>query len=230
MLELLFAGLLFVAAHLVVSNTRLRPMLMRRLTKGGYAGLYSLMALATLVYFVMAYNDAPRLHYFWPLEPMLYWVPKVLMLVAFIFLAGGILGATATSEALAGSAADEAALAKLTGGINRITRHPVQWALILWAASHLVANGDAASVVFFGGFLALSLAGNWFADRKKARASDDDWPAFAAATSNLPFAAIAAGRNRFVWRELAVPTAVGLVLYVAFFWGHGWVSAVSIYW
>lgn len=230
MTELLFAAILFVAAHLAVSNTRLRPMLMRRLSPGGYAGLYSVLALATLVYFVMAYNDAPRLRYFWPLEPMLYWVPKTLMLAALIFLAGGIVGKTATSEALEGSAADQAALAKLTGGINRITRHPVQWAIILWAASHLVANGDAASVIFFGGFLALSLVGNWFADRKKAHSSGADWLAFAAATSNVPFAAIASGRNRFAWRELAVPTAVGLVLYLAFFWGHDWVSGVDIYW
>ena len=230
MLELLFAAVLFVGAHLAVSNTGLRPLLMRWLTTGGYAGLYSVLALATLVYFVMAYNDAPRLHYFWPLEPILYWVPKVLMAVAFIFLAGGILGATATSEALAGCAADQAALAKLTGGINRITRHPVQWAIILWAASHLAANGDAASVVFFGGFLALSLAGSGFADRKKARSSGADWSAFAAATSNLPFAAIAAGRNQFAWRELAVPAAVGVALYLAFFWGHDWVSGVAIYW
>ena len=230
MLELLFASILFVAAHLAVSNTRLRPMLMRRLSKGGYAALYSVLALATLVYFVMAYNDAPRLHYFWPLEPMLYWVPKALMPIAFIFLAGGILGATATSEALEGCAADQAALAKLSGGINCLTRHPVQWAFILWAASHMVANGDAASVVFFTGFLLLSVAGSGFADRKKARAFGDDWRAFAGATSNLPFAAIAAGRNRFAWRELATPAAVGVALYLAFFWGHGWVSGVDVYW
>ncbi|MCY4213742.1 MAG: NnrU family protein [Gammaproteobacteria bacterium] len=230
MLELLFAGILFVASHLLVSNTRLRPMLMRGLGEKGYAAFYSVLALATLVYFIRAYNDAPRLHYFWPLEPMLYWAPKALMLLAFAFLAGGLLGANATPKALADSAADEAALAKLTGGINRITRHPVQWAIILWAASHLVANGDAASVVFFGGFLALSLVGSGFTDRKKARQAGDAWPAFAAATSNLPFAAIAGGRNRLVWRELAVPAAVGLALYLAFFWGHGWVSSVAIYW
>ncbi len=230
MIELLFAGLLFIAAHLAVSNTRLRPMLMRGLGEKGYAAFYSVLALATLIYFIRAYNEAPRLRYFWPLEPMLYWAPKALMPLALTFLAGGLLGANATPKALAGSAADEAAMAKLTGGINRITRHPVQWAIILWAASHLAANGDVASVAFFGGFLILSLAGTWCMDRKKARSSGDDWSAFAAATSNLPFAAIAAGRNRWVWREMAVPAAVGLALYLALFWGHDWVSAVAIYW
>ena len=230
MIELVFAGIVFVATHLLISNSRLRPMLMGRFSKGGYAALFSVIALVTLVYFVRAYNDAPRLDYFWPLDPMLYWVPKLLMPIACIFLAGAVFGSAATNDALAGCAKDDAALARLTGGISRITRHPVQWAIALWAASHLAANGDNASVAFFAGFLALSLAGNWFTDRKKAAALGDDWQAFAAATSNFPFAAIAAGRNRFAGRELALPTLVGLALYLAFFWGHGWISGADIYW
>ena len=230
MIELMFAAFVFVTAHLAVSNSRLRPMLIRRLSTGGYAALYSVIAVLTLVLFVMAYNEASRLRYLWPLDPMLYWVPKVLMPAAFIFLAGGIFGATATADSLAGCAKDDAALARLTGGINRITRHPVQWGIALWAATHLAANGDIASVAFFCGFLTLSLAGSWFADRKKAEALGNDWRAFAASSSYFPFVAIAAGRNRFVWRELTLPTAVGVALYLALFWGHGWVSGVEVYW
>jgi len=230
MLELLLAGALFVGTHLGISNTRLRTVLMERLSKGGYAALYSVVALATLVHFVMTYNDALRIHYLWPLDPLLYWAPKALMPLAFTFLAGGILGASATAESLAGCVADKAALTKLTGGITRITRHPVQWAIALWAASHLVANGDVASVVFFSGFLLLAVAGNGFMDRKKARLLGDDWQAFAAATSNVPFAAILAGRNRLVWRELTVPAALGVALYLAAFWGHEWVSGVEVFW
>ena len=129
---------------------------MRTLTERGYQGLYSLVALVTVVYLVMAYNDAPRLEYLWNLDPRLYWVPKLLMLPAFVLFAGGLKGAAQTASPLPGCATDEAALAKLTSGINRVTRHPVQWAFILWAASHIIANGDAESVVFFAVFLLLS--------------------------------------------------------------------------
>ena len=230
MSELLFAGALFLATHLGISNSPLRPALMRALSERGYQGLYSLVALVTVVYFVMAYNDAPRIAYLWNLDPRLYWVPKLLMLPAFILFAGGLKGAAQTASPLPGCAADAAALARLTGGINRVTRHPVQWAFILWAASHIIANGDAVSVVFFAVFLLLSLVGSVFADRKKAAAFGEDWQAFAAATSHLPFAAVAAGRNNIAWRELAGPAAIGVVLYLAAFWGHEWLSGASIYW
>ena len=230
MSELLFAGALFLATHLGISNSPLRPMLMRTLTERGYQGLYSLVALVTVVYLVMAYNDAPRLEYLWNLDPRLYWVPKLLMLPAFILFAGGLKGAAQTASPLPGCAMDEAALAKLTSGINRVTRHPVQWAFILWAASHIIANGDAVSVVFFAVFLLLSAVGSLFADRKKAAAYGEDWQAFAAATSHLPFAAVVAGRNKMAWGELGVPSALGLALYIGVFWGHEWLSGVGIYW
>lgn len=231
MSELLIAGILFLGTHLGISNSPLRGALMRRLSERAYQGIYSLVALVTVTYFVMAYNDAPRLAYLWNLDPRLYWAPKLLMLPAFMLLAGGLLGgATQTAAALRGCAEDPAKLAKLTGGMNRITRHPVQWAIALWAASHIVANGDAVSVVFFAAFLLLSLIGALFADRKKAAAFGEDWQAFAAATSHVPLAAVAAGRNRMAWGELALPAAVGLALYLAVFWGHQWLSGASIYW
>lgn len=231
MLKLIVAAGLFLATHLGISNSPLRGALMRGLSERGYQGLYSVVALVTVVYFVMAYNDAPRLAYLWNLDPRLYWAPKLLMLPAFMLLAGGLLGgATQTAAALKGCAEDPARLAKLTGGMNRITRHPVQWAIALWAASHIVANGDAVSVVFFTAFLLLSLVGAVFADRKKAAAFGEDWQAFAAATSHIPLAAIAAGRNKIAWRELAFPIAIGLALYLAVFWGHEWLSGVGIYW
>ena len=231
MFKLIVAGGLFLATHLGISNSPLRGALMRGLSERGYQGLYSLVALVTVVYLVMAYNDAPRLAYLWNLDPRLYWAPKLLMLPAFMLLAGGLLGGTTqTAAALKGCAEDPARLGKLTGGMNRITRHPVQWAIALWAASHIVANGDAVSVVFFTAFLLLSLVGAVFADRKKAAAFGEDWQAFAAATSHIPLAAIAAGRNKIAWGELALPAVIGLALYLAAFWGHEWLSGASIYW
>ena len=89
MSELLFAGALFLATHLGISNSPLRPALMRALSERGYQGLYSLVALVTVVYLVMAYNDAPRIAYLWNLDPRLYWVPKLLMLPAFHSLRRG---------------------------------------------------------------------------------------------------------------------------------------------
>jgi uncharacterized membrane protein len=96
----------------------------------------------------------------------------------------------------------------------RITRHPIMWGFMLWALAHILARGDTKSLVFFGSFLVLAGIGTLFMDaRKKAH---PDWPRFAAVTSHIPFAAIAQGRNRVVWREIGwLRPAIGLALFVA---------------
>ena len=33
-------------------------------------------------------------------------------------------------------------------GLLKITRHPVQWGILLFASAHLLANGDSASIIF----------------------------------------------------------------------------------
>lgn len=53
-------------------------------------------------------------------------------------------------------------------GIIRVTRHPLMWAIALWAATHVLARGDVRSVIFFGGFLVLALLGTVLMDRRKA--------------------------------------------------------------
>ena len=97
-------------------------------------------------------------------------------------------------------------------GMIRITRHPIMWGIMLWAAAHIVARGDLKSLVFFGSLLALAAIGTLLMDaRKKA---NPDWPRFAAVSSNVPFVAIAQGRNRIVWREIGwVRPAAGLAVF-----------------
>jgi uncharacterized membrane protein len=73
----------------------------------------------------------------------------------------------------------------------------------LWAVLHLIANGDVASFIFFGAFAVTALAGTVSIDAKRRRALGPAWQSFAAQTSIVPFAAIAAGRTRFDPGEIA---------------------------
>lgn len=50
-----------------------------------------------------------------------------------------------------------------------LTRHPLLWALALWAATHLLANDDLAHLLLFGGFLVMALAGVAQLDRRARR-------------------------------------------------------------
>ena len=58
------------------------------------------------------------------------------------------------------------------------------------------------AIVFFGAFLVTALAGMPSIDAKLARRDPATWQALSAATSIVPFAAIAQGRNRFVPGEI----------------------------
>src|SRR5204863_1311467 len=57
-------------------------------------------------------------------------------------------------------------------GIIRITRHPIMWGVMLWAAAHLLARGERAAAVFFGGFLVLAVLGTILMDRRKGSNPD----------------------------------------------------------
>jgi uncharacterized membrane protein len=228
MWQILFAGALFVGAHLGVSSTPLRARLVGAVGERGYFGIYSLLALATIGYLIWIYGEVPRYDYLWLPDPALYWVAKILMPFAFIFLLGGFMVKNPTAVGMEGVLADPDQRDSSISGLLRITRHPFQWAVVLWAGSHIVANGDTVSVVFFASFAVLSLAGTVLLDRKKAIAIGADWEPFAAGTSNVPFAAILTGRNRLVVKELVVPVAVGLVGYGVVYWAHEWIGGVRL--
>ncbi|MEZ5557385.1 MAG: NnrU family protein [Pseudomonadales bacterium] len=227
MLQMMIAALLFLGTHLGISSTGLRGRLVDRLGERGYLGLYSVLALLTLGYLIWLYGELPRYDYFWSPSPGLYMVPKLLMPLAAILALGGFLVRNPTTVGMEGSLRDGRG-AQLGRGVTRITRHPFQWGVVIWAVSHLAANGDRVSVVFFGTFLILGLAGGALIDRKKARALGSDWQGYAAATSNVPFLAILSGRQQLALREQMVPVLVGLVGYALLYLGHQWIAGVRL--
>ncbi|MBI1965372.1 MAG: NnrU protein [Betaproteobacteria bacterium] len=218
MTTLLAATAVFLLMHFVPS-TPLRPVLVKAIGEWPYRGLYSLVALAALAWMISAYADAPRE----PLWPGLRYVPLVAMPIAFVLLACGywrnptMVGADRLLKS-----------GEPARGMIRITRHPLMWAILLWAGAHVLARGDLKSLVFFGGFLLLAGLGTLTIDARKK--SNPDWARFAAATSNLPFAAIAQGRNRIAWREIGwLRPLIGLALFAAFFTGHPWLFGARPY-
>ena len=219
------AGAAFLLTHFVMSSTSMRPGLVGVLGENGFLGVYSLVAFATLGAMIWVYMSAPRIDYFWFPNPDLYWVPKVLVAIASVLLVGSFMVKNPTQVGLDGVLADESFEPQ---GMLRITRHPLQWAICLWAVSHLVANGDVVSVAFFATFAILSGFGTVLMDRKKAAKRGEHWQSYAAVTSNVPFLAILQGRNKLVVKEWVLPLVVGVVLYLAMYFGHEWLSGVPI--
>ena len=214
MTPLVIAALAFIGSHVALSSTGLRGTLRDKLGERGYLGLYSALALVTLAWLVMAYVHAPNL-VLWNLGTAGRRVPLVVVPFAAILLVGGLMAPHPTAVGMERAAnADDPA-----PGILRVTRHPVMWAIGLWALAHLAANGNAASLVFFGVLALLALGGTVLIDRKKRLALGSNWQRLAQITSNVPLAALLAGRTRWP-AGLALPVAGGLLLYLVLLWAH----------
>jgi uncharacterized membrane protein len=223
MSQLIAAALFLLASHFGISSTPLRRSLVARLGERAYLGLYSVIALLAIAWLIWAYDRAPYIE-IWPTAAWNAAVPLAILPFAFVLAVAGL--STANPTAVGAAAATLGADA--VRGIFRVTRHPFQWSVVLWAAAHLIANGDLAGIVLFVTLGALAGIGTMLIDRKYARKGGADWQAFAASTSNLPFAAIVAGRQRFAFAEIGWRrVALGLALYLILLGVHPWLFAAA---
>jgi len=223
---LILAAAVFLALHLLVAGTRVRDALTGRIGQGPYMGLFSLASIAGLVWLGMAFAAArigPSNDVLWSATAATRWLQLGLQLVAMLFIVGGLTTPNPTSVR------QEATLQKVdvVKGMLRITRHPFLWGVAVWAVGHLIVNGDAASIVLFASMLLLALFGTVSIDAKRRRALGKTWDAFAAQTSNVPFAAIAAGRQRLNVAEIGWwRIALAVVVWAALAWGHPYLFGV----
>jgi uncharacterized membrane protein len=233
---LIAAAVAFVGSHFALAAPRTRASLVSRFGEQGFTGLYSAVAAVTLVVMIVAFSRTPYIE-LWPPLPPLRWVPTLVMPVACLLLIGGISqqNPTAVMQGFDPKARDPAP------GILKITRHPVMWAIALWALSHLVPNGDLASLVFFGAIAFLAVYGTTRIEAKRRRREPDGFARFAEVTSDVPFAALLSEKKRTFWKTAygidparTVWTEIGLwrvtaalALYVALVVAHPWITGVS---
>ena len=91
------------------------------------------------------------------------------------------------------------------GYIKKWVKHPMITGVVLWSIGHLLANGDLASVLVFGSFLAYAIV-----DRIAVIPRGDPAPLVKRPRSDL------------------VAIVAGLAVFAIFgFWLHGWLFGVS---
>ena len=220
MLDLVAASAFFLLIHFGVSGTRLRDTLIARLGAGPYRGLFSLASLVALAWLIYAYRQAPAVP-LWGLllgfRPAAY----VLVFIAFLFV---VVGLTTPSPTQVGMESKLAQGAEGVHGVVRITRHPFLWGVALWALVHLTLTGDLASLVLFGSLVVLSVGGTLSIDAKRRRSFGAQWDQFASVTSDIPFVAIASGRNRLGSALVEIGTLrvlAAIIAYAVAFYLHG---------
>ena len=227
MANLIAAAAFFVLLHLLVSGTRVRDALTGRIGEGPYMGLFSLASVAGLAWLIMAFGaaraEAAGAAY-WDITPLTRHLQLTLQLIALLLVVPGLTTPNPTSVRQEG-ALDRPDVAS---GMLRISRHPFLWGVALWAAGHLLVNGDRASLVLFGSMLVLALFGTASIDAKRKRALGEKWDAFAAQTSNIPFAAILSGRQSLKVGEIGWwRIALAVAIYAALLFGHPYLFGVT---
>jgi uncharacterized membrane protein len=219
----LAAMVAFVGLHFIMSHPLRRP-LVAALGERGFAGVYSLVSFATLIWVILAYRAAPATPLLWPVGDGIWAIVTIVMLIASVLLMGSLIGNPALPDPGGTSRMPDEAR-----GVFAVTRHPMLWAFSLWGLCHIAVFPMAANIIIAGGIVLLSLVGAALQDRKKERLQPEAWRAWEAKTSWWPFAAIASGRARFGGFR-PHDWAGGLVIWLAATWAHiplaGWAAGI----
>jgi uncharacterized membrane protein len=208
--RLALASFVWFGIHAFVAGSELRWLVVERLGQRAFTGIFSILSAASLLFLIASYRQA-SFYPLWFAPRPIHWLPLLVMPLALMLLVGAFSVPNPTAVGA------EAALQRTDAarGVLRITRHPFLWSVALWSGAHLLVTGHVAAILFFGSFLATALRGTGSIDEKRRRTNKAEFARYAEVTSNVPFAAIIAGRNRLAWSELWVPVVIaGLLLAV----------------
>ena len=125
---LAFGIALFTALHMTAVAPGLREGLRNKLGPAGYGISHGILSILGLLMVVLGWRMSPFTEIYTPL-PYGYMINYGLTLLAFFCL--GIF--------------------LFRGSWRQALRFPMAFAVMLWGAGHLFANGDLASIILFGG-------------------------------------------------------------------------------
>ena len=188
-MTLLILGLIvFLGVHSIsIVAPAWRDAMQARLGEGAWKGVYSLVSIAGFALLIVGYGAARE-------QPLLLYVPPVWMRHVAMLLLVPVFPLLLA--------------AYLPGRIKSAAKHPMLLAVKLWATAHLLANGSAADVLLFGGFLAWAVADRISMKHRVQRPLPGPAPS--------P-------------RNDVIAIVAGLAIYVAFvFWGHAWLIGVAL--
>ncbi len=219
---------LFVLIHIGVSATGLRARLVGVIGEGPYRGLFALISLALLAWLIQGYGAMrddpfdPLNEVIWAPPTWLYWPAAALSILG---VAVAITGVLTPGPTYAGFETRSLKRSEPAHGVLRISRHPFLWGVALWAVGHLLVNSERYSLMLFGALGLMVIFGARSIDRKARARNAEGWDAFEDVTSNMPFAAIAQGRNRLALGEIGWRGLVGLAASFGIAWVHGGLAA-----
>ncbi|MCB2107556.1 MAG: NnrU family protein [Rhodobacteraceae bacterium] len=220
--DLWIAIALFFVTHSLPSLRKIRARLVAAVGERTYTIAYSCFSVGSTAWMIVAAIHAPYLE-LWPMTVPAMWATATIMALAGLLLVVGL----TTPNSLSIHVWPKKFDATRPGALV-VTRHPVLWALGLWALGHLVSNGDAGTAILFGLGGAFALLGCLILDiRRRREFGIEPWRQMTAATSIIPFWGIVTGKAAMPWRALSWRAALTAVLYAVLIWLHQPVIGVS---
>lgn len=206
---LVAASVAFVGTHFLMSHP-LRAPLIAKLGERGFAGLYTLVALATFAWMIKVYPaasaEAPQP--LWDAGRTGFVIATILMWLGSVLFMGSLRRNPAFPRpGKPITHIDE------PNGVYAITRHPMMWGFTLWALVHAIVNPTTASLILSAAIALLALVGAALQDAKKEQALGDLWRNWLSKTSFVPY-----GRGLKSADGFALVT--GTVLWLAATWAH----------
>lgn len=145
---LVFGLLCFTVIHLsLVIAPGIKNAVINSTGEKTWRGIFTVLALVSIVIIIVGWRSAPVEYAYVPPYGLRH-LTMLLMLVAFI-LFGASKGAT---------------------NIQRVVRHPMMTAVLVWAIAHLLANGETRSLLLFGSFLVWMIVHMIFLNKR-----DGEW-------------------------------------------------------
>jgi len=203
---------LFGGSHVMGSSIPVRTFVISRIGTLGYKIIYSLVALATFIQLCYVYFSHRHAGYlFYTAGYSIKLLAQFIMLAAFIVL----LQALVTGNPMTTRAELSGKFVLHGQGIQRVTRHPQNFAFGLFGLAHLLANPYVGDWIFFGGFIVYGIVSAMHQDRRQLATGPEEVKQFLADTSAIPFAAIISGKQRFAPGEYYPPAlAAAIVLFI----------------
>jgi uncharacterized membrane protein len=175
---------LWAAIHFFPSVTpALRERLIDGVGHGPYRGLFSVDILISLALIIWGYRTADWIYVYDPPAWGVHANNTLMLLAIYLFGAGGARGWLATK-----------------------LRHPMLTGAVVWGVAHLLANGDQASIVLFGGMALWALGMIWIVNRRTGA-----WAP--------PKHCGLAGELKLI--------AITLVIFAVITFAHGWLLGVN---
>jgi uncharacterized membrane protein len=134
LLVMILGLVLFLGVHTLTTQRALRARLIASWGEAGYKIGYALVALLGLALIVWGFADYRATGWIDVWHP-----PKALKHIAVVLMLPAVILVVASY---------------LRGRIYTTLKHPMLAGVKLWAAAHLLANGDLGAIILFGSFLA----------------------------------------------------------------------------